>query len=58
MIKFLNWFGKSAWQYVNVAALIAVYALNKGSDGIELVAGLWLFLLLGAVYGWKLFNKK
>jgi hypothetical protein len=50
------WLLKSGWQYLNIFALIAIYVINKGNVGIEVVTGLWIFLLI-AMNGWKLFTK-
>lgn len=54
--KFFAWFLKSGWQVFNAAALIGIYAVNKGQFGVEVITGLWLFLLAG-MYGWKWFSK-
>lgn len=54
--KFLAWFTNNGWQFFNVAALIGIYAVNKGQLGVELISGLWLFILAGT-YGWKWFNR-
>jgi hypothetical protein len=50
------WLLKSGWQYLNILALIAIYAANKGNIGIEVVTGLWIFCLV-CLYGYKLFIK-
>jgi len=57
MIKrFWPWLLKTGWQILNAVALFAIYAVNKGQIGVELIAGLWLFTL-AAMYGWKWFSK-
>jgi hypothetical protein len=43
-------------QVANAAVLVSIYVVNKKSDPIETIAGLWIFSLV-AYYGYKLFSK-
>lgn len=52
--KIFAWFLDRGYQTLNLIALILIYIFNKGNLGVEVTAGLMIFILI-TIAGYKTF---
>jgi len=61
LLKIKNWLKKNWMQLINYLVILIAYSKvyeKPGFTGVELILGLWLFLLTGYYIFWKLFGAE